>query len=170
VWLTLHKRAWRFAIGSGFRENFSQLRQSLAKAKALPTARADIVSAELLAQHGRHRKSLADADRAISLAPSNPDAHISRANVLNFLGRAEEAEGSARLALRLDPHNRPAHLRALAHALFHQQRYGEAAEIMRRVVSLQSTLAFDYVTLASACGHMNEMEKADAPVPLHGPG
>ena len=83
----------------------------MAEAKARPTAHAYVVSAELLARHGNHVDALADAERAIALEPNNPDAHISKASVLNVLGRAEEAEASARWALRLDPHHRPGHLR-----------------------------------------------------------
>ena len=160
VWLSLHKLGWRFAIGDGFRENFDQLRRNVARAKALPTAHAFVVSAELLARHGNLTEALADADRAIALAPNDPDAHISRAGVLNFLGRAEEAEASARAALRLDPHHKPAHLRILGQSLFHQERYQEAAEIMQRVISRQDNIAFDYATLAAAYGHLGEDEQA----------
>ena len=162
VWLSLHKVAWRFAIGDGFRENFDQLRRNVARAKALPTAHAFMVSAELLARHGNLLEALADADHAIALAPNDPDAHISRAGVLNFLGRAEEAEVSARVALRLDPHHRPAHLRILGQSLFHQERYQEAAEIMQRVIGRQGNVAFDYATLAAAYGHLGEGEQAAA--------
>ena len=161
VWLSLHKLAWRFAIGDGYRENFDQLRRNVARAKALPTAHAFVVSAELLARHGNLTEALADAERAIALAPNDPDAHISRAGVLNFLGRAEEAEASARTALRLDPHHRPAHLRILGQSLFHQERYPEAVEIMQRVVSRQGNIAFDYATLAAAYGHLGEGQQAN---------
>jgi adenylate cyclase len=164
VWLSLHKLGWRFAIGDGFRENFDQLTATLAQAKAFPTAHAYVVSAELLARHGNLADALADAEHAITLAPNNPDAYISRAGVLNFLGRAEEAEASARVALRLDPHHRPAHLRVLAHALFHQQRYSAAAETLERVISRQSNSAMDYATLAAAYGHLGETERAAAAV------
>lgn len=164
VWLTLHKSAWLFAIGSSFRHNFDQLNDTLAKAKARPTAHAFVVSAELLARHGNHMDALADAERAIALEPNNPDAHISKASVLNVLGRAEEAEKSARWALRLDPHHRPGHLRVLGHALFHQERYDEAVTVMERVVARHSTFSNDYVTLASAYGYLGATDKAKSAI------
>jgi rhodanese-related sulfurtransferase len=62
--------------------------------------------------------------------------------------------------MRLDPHYPPDYLRVLGQALFHQEHYGEAAELFERVVSRQPDLSEDHATLAAAYGHLGRAEDA----------
>ncbi|HEX9647888.1 MAG TPA: tetratricopeptide repeat protein [Alphaproteobacteria bacterium] len=164
VYWDLTTLIWQLAIGTDFQHAYEQMLANLAKAKESPTADAYAVSAEMLARHGQHAEALADAERGIALEPNNPDIHISKARVLNVMGRADEAEQSARLALRLDPHHQPDYLRVLSLALFHQERYDEAVRVMERVVARQPDVGDDYATLASAYGHLGRMKEARSAV------
>jgi TolB-like protein/class 3 adenylate cyclase/rhodanese-related sulfurtransferase len=155
---------WEFAVGVAFQRSYESALEALAEAMRSPTAAAFVLSAEILALRGRHGEALAEIDQAIALAPNDAENHAGRARVLNFIGRAEDAEQSARLAMRLDPHYPPDYLRLLGLSLFHQQRYAEAAELIERVVSRQSEVYDDLRTLASAYGHLGQLEKARAVV------
>jgi TolB-like protein/class 3 adenylate cyclase/rhodanese-related sulfurtransferase/tetratricopeptide (TPR) repeat protein len=152
---------WHFSVGTAWHHAYERMLTYLAKAKELPTGYAYAVSSEILARHGQYDEALADAERGLALEPNNPDIHISKARALNVMGRAEEAELSVHRALRLDPHHQPDYLRVLGHALFHQKRYDEAVEVLERVIGLQPNVGEDFVTLASAYGHLSRPAEAD---------
>jgi rhodanese-related sulfurtransferase len=115
--------------------------------------------AEFLAQQGRYDEAFEHIGQAIAVATGDPHIHISKAKVLNAIGRAEEAEEAARWALRLDPRVAPDYLRALAVSLFHQKRYAEAAETIRRVISRKTDFPQDYATLIASLGHLGQIEE-----------
>ena len=118
----------------------------------------------MAAAWGRFGDALTDIDRAIALYPNNTGVLVSKARVLNTMGRAAEAEESARLAMRLNPHHPPEVLRVLARSLLHQGRYEEAAATFERVIELQPNNAYDQASLAVACGHLGRAEEAGAAV------
>jgi tetratricopeptide (TPR) repeat protein len=157
---------WELAAGIEWQHAFDRVTKSIEKAKDLePTAAlAYSVSAELRAMWGEYAKALAEIDRAIALDHNSADSYVSKARILNASGRAEEAEEAARLAMRLNPHYRPGYLRVLGRALFHQERYQEAAEVFERAVSRQPDNYLDYESLASAYGHLGRAEDAKAAV------
>ena len=153
---------WHFSVGTAWDHAYERMLTNLAKAKEMPTGYAYAVSTEILARHGRYDEALADAERGLALEPNNPEIHISKARALNVMGRAEEAEQSVHRALRLDPHHKPDYLRVLGHALFHQERYDEAVDVLERVIGLQPDVREDFVTLAAAYGHLGRTAEADA--------
>ncbi|MCY1743966.1 rhodanese-like domain-containing protein [Ensifer sp. SL37] len=130
------------------------LARNLAKAMERPTPLAYAVSAQVLAQQGRYDEAFAAIDRAMTLAPNDPDNHVGMARILNATGRATEAEQEARLAMRFDPHPTRATLRMLAVSLFSQGKYDEAAATYERVLEKSSELLGDYATLTSSYGHL----------------
>jgi TolB-like protein/rhodanese-related sulfurtransferase len=153
---------WFSASGAGWQRAYDGLVGSLAKAKTKPTALAYAVSAQLLSQQGRYPEALAEVERALALAPSEPDGHLARAAVLNATGRAAEAEEEVRLAMRSDPYSAPATLRLLAISLFNQERYDEAARTLERIIALTPDAAVDYSTLISALGHLGRLDRVPA--------
>jgi hypothetical protein len=62
---------------------------------------------------GRIYESFGFIEKANRASPNDPDVLVSRANILNASGRAEDAETTLRLAMRLDAGFSPAALRAL---------------------------------------------------------
>ena len=152
--------AWDLAVGSEFARNYDQAIKNLDKALEEPSSLAYSVLANILIRYGRHEEALARIDQAFDLDPNDADHHISKAKILNAVGRAEEAEQSVRMAMRLNPQYEPDYLRALAHTLFFQQRYQEAAELMERVIAWQPDIVDDHSTLAAVYGHLGAIEDA----------
>jgi TolB-like protein/class 3 adenylate cyclase/rhodanese-related sulfurtransferase len=150
--------------GVGFQHAFDRMNENLAKAMEKPTSLAFAISAEVRAQQGRYDDAFADIDRAMALAPNDPDNHVSKAKLLNTTGRAAEAEAAARWAMRLNPQYPPGFLRVLAISLFHQERYQEALEMFERVVSRQPDVVEDYATIVSSLGHLGRTEGVDATI------
>jgi adenylate cyclase len=151
---------WEFAVGKEWSHSYAMAMRYLEKALETPSALAYSISAEILAQQGNYREALSEINRALALDSNDPDAHISKARVLNAIGRAEDAEGSVRTAMRLNPHYEAEYLRTLGRSLFHQQRYQEAADAFERVVNWQRDVINDFATLASAYGHLGQVEDA----------
>jgi adenylate cyclase len=155
-------RYWQLAVGVGWQRSYDALNENLAKALENPTPLAYSISAEWLARQGRAEEALAQIDRALALAPNEADTHVSKARILNVTGRAEAAERSVRLAMRLNPRYGPDYLIVLGQALFHQERYEEAAEFIERAAERQPDLGQNYVTLASIYGHLGRTKDLDA--------
>lgn len=153
---------WQLAVGVGWLRSYEGLNENLAKALENPTPLAYSISAEWLARQGRPEEALAQIDRALALGRNEADTHVSKARILNVTGRAEEAEKSVRLAMRLNPHYGPEYLIVLGQALLHQKRYGEAAEFVERAVNRQPDLSQHYVTLAAIYGHLGRTKDLDA--------
>ncbi|HEV7321379.1 MAG TPA: rhodanese-like domain-containing protein [Ensifer sp.] len=149
---------WRTSILSWDfhrRETASKnLTRNLAKAMERPTPLAYAISAQVLAQQERYDEAFAAIDRAIKLAPNDPDNRVGMARILNATGHAVEAEQQARLAMRFDPHPTRATLRMLAVSFFSQGKYAEAADTFERAIGAKSDLRADYATLISAYGHL----------------
>jgi rhodanese-related sulfurtransferase/lipopolysaccharide biosynthesis regulator YciM len=145
------------------RENAAKnLTRNLAKAMEKPTPLAYVISAQWLAQQGRYDEAFAAIDRAMKLAPNDPDSHVSMAWILNAQGHAAEAEQQVRLAMRIDPHLSQATLRMLAITLFSQGKYDEAADTFERVIEKKSDVRADYATLISSYGHLGRTDRIRA--------
>jgi rhodanese-related sulfurtransferase/Flp pilus assembly protein TadD len=151
-WITFTEIEWQHAV--------DRAKENLAKALERPTAEAYRISAELLLSHGRHDEAMTEIDRAIALDPNAANTYVSKAWLLIVAGEPAEAEANARLAMRLNPAYRPHYLRILGRALFHQERYEEAAEALQRAASRQPDYGETYVRLIATYGHLGRMEDA----------
>jgi TolB-like protein/class 3 adenylate cyclase/rhodanese-related sulfurtransferase len=151
-WATFTEIEWQHAVDLA--------NENLAKALEQPTAEAYRISAEILLSHGRHDEAMAEIDRAVALDPNAADTYISKAWLLTVAGQPVAAEDNVRLAMRLNPAYRPHYLRILGRALFHQERYEEAAETMERAASRQPDYEDTYVRLAATYGHLGRLEAA----------
>ncbi|CAN7296277.1 tetratricopeptide repeat protein [Pararhizobium sp. LjRoot235] len=149
---------WRASVLSlniSRRESASRnLDRNLAKAMENPTPLAYAVSAQRLAEQGRYDEAFSAIERAMKLAPNDPDNHVTMARVLNSTGHAAEAEQQVRRAMRIDPHPPQATLRMLAITLFSQGKYDEAVQTFQRVIEKKSDLLPDYATMISSYGHL----------------
>ena len=145
---------WESTTEGGYQRAYDRMQAALVKAKQQPNALAHAVSAEVLSKQGHYDEAFTEIDRAMALAPNDPDIYLSKARILNATGRAAQAEDSVRWAMRLDPFYSPDYLRTLAVSLFHQQRYEEAVETVERVLALQSDVGDDYITLIASLGHL----------------
>jgi rhodanese-related sulfurtransferase len=123
-----------------------------------PNALAHAVKAEVLSKQGLYAEAFNEINRAMALAPNDPDNYLRKANILNATGRAAEAEESVRWAMRLDPMYSPEYLRTLATSLFNQQRYEEAVATIERVVALKTDSPEDYITLIAGLGYLGRKD------------
>ena len=163
VYWAVYNLEWDVHLGLEY-QTIDKAKHFLAKALEQPTSDAYGVSADMLLGQGRNDEALAEIDRAIALASNEAGHYISRAFILTISGRAEEAEEDARLAMRLNPAYRASNLRVLGRALFHQERYEEAAETLERTVSRQPDYEDNYPLLAATYGHLGRIEDAKAAV------
>src|SRR5262249_5034654 len=155
---------WQLAVGVEYQRSYDGLHENLAKALKSPTPLAYSVSAELLARQGRNDEALAQIDRALALGANEPDTQVSRARILNAIGRAAESEKAVRLAMRLNPHYGPEYLIVLGQALLLRERYAEAADFVERAVNRRPGYSQDQVTLAVIYGHLGRTKEAAAAV------
>jgi rhodanese-related sulfurtransferase/tetratricopeptide (TPR) repeat protein len=145
---------WDLAAGAGYERAYEGMQKHLALAMRAPTPQAHALKAELTQQEGRNDEALAGIDVALELAPSDPDVRVTRAKILNALGRAADAEAEVRQAMRLAPGFSPAYQRVLAVAQFNQQKYEEALATITEVVNRGSDVIGDYATLIASLGHL----------------
>ncbi len=157
-------RDLEFAVGVQWQYAFHRMEESIAKYMVAPTAMVYWVQAEVFASQGRFDDALKAIDLGVALEPNNPDSQVSKAQILNAMGRAEEAEKAARLAMRLNPHFRPKVLRELGRALLHLERYEEAATAFERVVNREEDNGYDFQSLAAAHGYLGRAEDANAAI------
>lgn len=145
---------WESATGTGYDHAYEEMQKHLALAMRAPTPLAHAVKAELTLREGGNSEALAEIDEALKLAPSDPDVRVTRANILNALGRAAEAEAEVRHAMRLEPGFSPAYQRVLARTQFHQQKYEDALATITEVINRQSDVNFDFVTMIATLGQL----------------
>jgi TolB-like protein/rhodanese-related sulfurtransferase/Tfp pilus assembly protein PilF len=151
---------WRLAASSWesanlvFQKAMDRVDQTLPLAMRHQYPLAYAISSEVLAKHGHYDQALIEISRALRLNPNDPENHIRKARFLNATGRAAEAEQEVRQAIRLDPQHPPDYLRVLAISLFHQEKYENAVETLRILITRQWDVAGDYATLASGLGYL----------------
>jgi rhodanese-related sulfurtransferase len=119
-----------------------------------PTPLVHALQAKLLVREGRNDDALAAIDAALALAPGDADIRMTRAQILNAVGRAPEAEAEVRLAMRAEPQHSPSYHRTLAIAQFHQQKYEDALETITEVVKRPTDNPSDYATQIACLGHL----------------
>ena len=71
-------------------------------------------------------------ERALTLNPNDDRTVCQRGDLATYLGRAAEGEQWVRRAMRLNPYYFPRFWLRLAQALYHQGRFGEALDALKR--------------------------------------
>ena len=82
--------------------------------------------AEIYKVKGQYDEAIAEAERATSLNPNDPDAYLTMGAILNRVGRSEETVEHIREAMRLNPHYDMEYTGTLAFAYEKLRRYDEA--------------------------------------------
>jgi adenylate cyclase len=107
-----------------------------------------------------HDKAQAEIDIALSLNPSSPFAHNILGSIRNYAGQPLKAIPEIEHAMRLDPALTPQFLHFLGVAYLLAGKFETAAALLRqRVVATPST-DFSRAILASALGHLGEIDEA----------
>ncbi len=115
-------------------------------------------------QMGESEAAVAELETALAINPSFASAYYSLGWALLLAGRMEEAIPHVDQALRLSPHDPSLWTfltgRAIALLLLH--RYAEAADDARHALRQPSANFLTPATLASALGHLGEIDDARA--------
>ncbi len=114
---------------------------------------AEMVASEMLTTLGRHDLAVERAERAIVQAPEDAIGHFAKGRAMLFAGRAIEAEGSIRTAIRLDPHA-PRYLFGLALAQFSMDRFLDAKRTLARATLRNSDDDWPHLLMAATQGFL----------------
>jgi tetratricopeptide (TPR) repeat protein len=99
-------------------------------------------------------EALADAERAVALAPNHPGAHVAMAKALLGIGRSDEAIAFAKKAARLDPRYTYISLVDLGAAYYQMERWADAVTYLERVLKYNPEWWWVDVYLAPAYAHL----------------
>ncbi len=99
-------------------------------------------------------------DRALSLNPNLAAAYNILGNIRNLSGQPLEAIPMIERAMRLDPAFNPHYLHFLGMAYLLAGKYETAAALFRQRIMLVPETDFSRATLASALGHLGEIDEA----------
>ena len=108
--------------------------------------------------------AIAEFRKAITCCPSNPHASFSLGNQLDIVGESAQGLPLLESAVRLDPNNPRGHFYhcGLARAYINARRYGEARDLLRRVIGRTPANPYANHLMAICCGHLGDDEAARA--------
>ena len=105
-------------------------------------------------------EAMAEAGRAVTDRPSCPGAYSLKANVLNYLGRPQEAIELAQFAVRLSPLRPPTYATVLPTAYFACGQFEESISAAEASIALDERNVGLYVILAASCAALGRAEEA----------
>jgi len=122
-----------------------------------------VILAQVHLQNREFDEAKAEADHAVSDRPSCPASFALKADVLNYLGQADNAIEHAQHAVRLSPVH-PLYFPAVLASSYHgAERYEEAITAARDAIQLDPSKPEPYLILAAcavALGHAEEAQRA----------
>jgi adenylate cyclase len=112
---------------------------------------------------GMRERAVAEAQKAIDLTPNFALAYFALGTARIFLGRLDQVDDPFQRAIRLSPHEplKFFYLNYLGLAKYHQQRYGEAIEILRAGMSVRPFHS-QCLTLAACHGQLGQADAAQS--------
>ena len=105
-------------------------------------------------------RAKAEAQFALTLNPNSSEAYSVLGNAYIFSGQPQEAIPMIELSIRLDPAYTQQHLHLLGVANLLAGKYETAATLLRQRILMSTPDRFSRAVLASALGHLGEIEEA----------
>ena len=105
-------------------------------------------------------RAKSEADIALSLNPNSSGGYASLGSIHTYSGRPLDAIPALERATRLDPAYRPQHLHFLGMAHLLAGKYETAAALLKERILLVPGTDFSRVLMASALGHLDEVDEA----------
>ena len=152
---------WYHRLGLSIGGAQNKAEAFLALAMEHPTALALRVNADMIVAT-RSDAALAGAERAVAMEPNSPDGHLILAEVLIKKGEHDKALNAVKDAKRLDPQNPHIYDYFSGVALFHLERFEEAATAIERVIALNPEDVNAYSFLAATYGQLDRRDEARA--------
>ena len=110
-------------------------------------------------QTGRVNEAQKANQKALAIAPRDPEIHLCLGNNFNQLGKFEDAELSYKKAIALKPDYAQAHYN-LGFILKKMKRFNEAVSIYEKLVELKPNFAQGYNSLSLTLKELGQLEKA----------
>jgi adenylate cyclase len=150
--------AWAhwWAVAQGLSDNVAGTLERAAERAGNAMERDDftglshLVMAEIDLFNRDHEKALADAEKAVLARPSCDLSFVAKANILIYLGRADEAIGMAKFAIRLAPVCPPFFQAVLAAAYFGNGQFDEAITTAAEAIKSDPNNLSAFLILAGA--------------------
>ncbi len=155
---------WSFDLGMPSTRTESRANAHLEKALEAPTPLAHTLQARILASWGFFDDAVAEAEKAVALDGNDATAHAGLANVLILAGQPAQGEAAIQEAMRLDPHHPANYLTILGHAQFMQERYAEAAAVLKRAIKRNPEDELPRILLGASLGHLGRIEEGEATI------
>ena len=112
-----------------------------------------------LFQHGAYGDAREEFQAALTLKPNDPNLLYNVGECYDRLGQSDKAEQTYRACLQQSP-NHPETLHALTALLVHQQRRGDADQLVQDWLHRQPKSADAYAEYAWLCGQDKDYPKA----------
>ncbi|HEV8717773.1 MAG TPA: tetratricopeptide repeat protein [Candidatus Binatia bacterium] len=110
----------------------------------------------------QYDQALTEMERAVALAPTEAESYAGLAEVLSYVGRAEDALEAAAQALRLKSNVADAHLYSVGAAYVTAGRPEEAIAPLQRYISRYPNILGAHLTLAAVYSELGQAAEARA--------
>ena len=107
-----------------------------------------------------YAKTMAEAQRAVTLDPNDPESFVALAHAFQHQGRPAEAAEAVETAMRLDPHYPSRYLYWLGMAKFHSEDFEEAATLFEKESGQSVYRSSTFSMLVAAYDHLGRDEDA----------
>ncbi|MGH8677720.1 MAG: adenylate/guanylate cyclase domain-containing protein, partial [Burkholderiales bacterium] len=108
-----------------------------------------------------HQRAIAEARRAVSLAPNDAESHYVLAEVSGW-SHPNEAIASVQTAMRLNPHYPPNYLSTLGHSYYLMRRYEEAMTELKRAINRNPDWLPAHAYLSATYAELGRLDEAQA--------
>ena len=108
----------------------------------------------------RYKEAISEAERALALAPNDPESHAVMSAVLIFAGKPKEAVKFAKLQMKHDPRQIDNALMKLGLAHFSMGNLEQAATYFERSLSHNPEQFSSYLYLAATYAHLGRKKEA----------
>jgi TolB-like protein/class 3 adenylate cyclase/rhodanese-related sulfurtransferase len=149
---------WAESTGVSYDDAFKKAKFHIDQAMKDPTPLAHRIKSRQLEWEQRFDEALAEAESAIILDPNDPNGYEAMGLLQVNLGRADDGLEYIKKAMRLDPQSD--YLWSLGWALFHLERYDEAAATFHRATKTNPDYHWTYLLLAATYGHLGRENEA----------
>ncbi len=151
-------------MGTDFQESIDLAKSYLKTAMKTPSALGHRIRAEMYHWEGQFDKAIAEADRAITLDPNNPQGYGAKASAQTAAGQAALALKNLDIADRLDPENLKPNWTTRGKAYFVLGNNEKAAQIFELAISAEPENESTYRWLIAAYGHLGRKAEAKAAI------